>query len=115
MTLTCHTKDTWGRVGYPPTGSQLFLICVGAQSEYGGWSNIKPYPNTPLSGTRAPTGVLVNIQVYDIHGNNYINDILELNLLHDILSPSKFVKSKNFNYYPILNGCINSYIGKQRF
>ena len=53
--------------------------------------------------------------IYDVHDNNYVNYIAECNLLHDILNPSKIVKSKNPNYYPILHGCINTRRGKARF
>ena len=39
--------------------------------------------------------------IYD----NKLNDISELNLLHDILIPSERTKSINNYYCPILHGC----------
>ena len=44
----------------------------------------------------------------DIHVNNDVNNITECKLLHDILNTSKSVKSKDYSYTPILNGCINT-------
>ena len=43
-----------------------------------------------------------------MHDNNYVNDIVECNLLHDILNTSKYVKVKGYHYSPILHGCTNA-------
>ena len=48
-----------------------------------------------------------------IHDNN-VNIIPEFNLLHDIINYSKRNKSYNYNYYPILHGCINTHIHKPK-
>ena len=45
--------------------------------------------------------------IYGMHNNNEVNDILELNLLDYILNPSNCEKFTNSFYYLILNVCIN--------
>ena len=42
-----------------------------------------------------------------IHDNN-VNNVNELNLLHDILNPSKRTKNINSHYCPILDVCMNT-------
>ena len=54
----CHTWGawgTWGKVGYHPRESILCPTCGGAQSEPGGWSNLKSHPGTPISVTGSAT------------------------------------------------------------
>ena len=53
--------------------------------------------------------------IYTTWIKNDIDDKSELNLLHDIWHPSKFVKSKNNCYYPIPYGFINTRRGKAKF
>ena len=47
--------------------------------------------------------------------NNKVKNIAELNLLHDIINPTKGAKKLNSHYYPILHGCINNRNGKAKF
>ena len=42
-----------------------------------------------------------------IHENE-VNKLAEINLLHDILNPSRRTKIKNYHYFPILHGCMNT-------
>ena len=51
--------------------------------------------------------------IYDIYDINDVNDLSEFNVLHDILNPSKHIKIINYNYSPILHGCINTRRGKE--
>ena len=46
--------------------------------------------------------------IYDIK----VINISKLNLLHDILNPSKCTKNINIHYSPILHGCMNTRRGK---
>ena len=39
----------------------------------------------------------------------------ECNLLSNILNPMKRTKSKNSHYSPILQGCMNTLSGKEKF
>ena len=55
-----------------------------------------------------------------LNGMNFINKkevntISELNLLHDILNPSKSTKDINTHYSPILHVCIDTRKGKAKF
>ena len=50
-----------------------------------------------------------------MNDNNDVIDISELYLIHNILNPSKHVKSKNYNYYTILHVCMNTCRGKAKF
>ena len=59
MTQTCHTWGTWGKFDYTPPGSLLCPARGSAQSEPGGWSDLRPLPGNPLPGTEDATGVLV--------------------------------------------------------
>ena len=67
---------------------------------------------------RAFEGKLENI--FDMKSLNYIHciydikviNISKLNLLHDILNPSKCTKNINIHYSPILHGCKNTRKGK---
>ena len=43
-----------------------------------------------------------------------VNKILEWNLLHDILKPSKNNKNINIHYSPILHGCMNTRNGREK-
>ena len=49
--------------------------------------------------------------IYDMKNiqNNGVNNIDEINLLHYILNPSTRSKNINYNYSPILHGCINTH------
>ena len=47
-------------------------------------------------------------RLYYMHDINHVNDIEKINLLHDILKPSKHGKITNYNYPFILNGFINT-------
>ena len=49
-----------------------------------------------------------------IHDNK-VNYTAECNLLHDIINPSKCAKNSNIHYYHILNGCINTRRGREKF
>ena len=49
-----------------------------------------------------------------IHENE-LNKISKLNLLHDILNPSKLTKILNVHYCPNLHGCMNAQKGKAKF
>ena len=42
-----------------------------------------------------------------IHDNED-NNLAECNLLYDILNPSKNSKNTNSNFYPTLQGCMNT-------
>ena len=55
---TCRTDGTFGRFGYPPTGSQLYPSCGGVQSESGGWSDLTPPLGTLLLSIGSTTSVL---------------------------------------------------------
>ena len=35
--------------------------------------------------------------IHDMHYNNYVNDMVEWNLLHEILNTSKYVKVKRYH------------------
>ena len=48
-------------------------------------------------------------RLYYMHDINHVNDIEKINLLHDILKPSKHGKITNYNYPFILNGFINTW------
>ena len=56
-TQTCRTGGIWGRVGYPPPGSQLYHARGGVQSGSRGWSDSTPHPCTHILDTGAATGV----------------------------------------------------------
>ena len=47
--------------------------------------------------------------------NNKANNKAECNLLHDMLNPSKRTKNINSHYSVILNGCMNTCKGKEKF
>ena len=49
-----------------------------------------------------------------IHGNKSYK-IVEYNLLHDILNPSKRTKNLKIHYSPILHGCMNTQKGRANF
>ena len=49
-----------------------------------------------------------------IHENK-VNKIAELDLLHDLLNPSKRTKILNIHYYPILHRCMNTRKGREKF
>ena len=44
-----------------------------------------------------------------------VNKIAEWNLLHDIINPPKCTKNLNTHYSPILNGCMNTRHGREKF
>ena len=56
-------------------------------------------------------GLKINIFINE----NKVNNMDEFNLLHDI--PNTFKHSKNINshYSPIMNGCMNTFRGKEKF
>ena len=43
---------------------------------------------------------------------NKVNNIYEYNLPNDILNPSKHTQNMNFQYSPILLGCMNTSRGR---
>ena len=47
--------------------------------------------------------------------DNEVNNIAELNLLHDIINPPKNSKILNSHYSPILHICVNNRKGKAKF
>ena len=49
--------------------------------------------------------------IHCIHDSKVIN-IDKLNLLHEILNPSKCTKNINIHYSHILHGCMNTHRGK---
>ena len=49
----------------------------------------------------------------NIHDND-VNNVFELNLLHDILNTSKHVKITDYNYFTILHGFMNTNRGKEK-
>ena len=51
--------------------------------------------------------------MYDLYDNIDVDDLSELNVLHDIVNPSKYVKITNYHYSPILNGYINTHRGRK--
>ena len=52
---TCRTWGTSGKVGYPPSGSQLCPTRGGMQVEPRGQYGVTPHPITTLPGTRSAT------------------------------------------------------------
>ena len=44
-----------------------------------------------------------------------VNTLYECNLLHDIISPPKHTKQLNICYSSILQGCMNTRKGKEKF
>ena len=58
MTQACHIGGTWGKVGSLTTVSRMCPVRGGAQSEPGGWSDLKPLPGTPPLFTGSTTDVL---------------------------------------------------------
>ena len=61
MAQICHTWGTWGKVSYPPQGSQLCPVHGSAKSEPVGWSDSKPHQGKRLLGTGSATDVLGEI------------------------------------------------------
>ena len=49
-----------------------------------------------------------------MHGNK-LNKLAEWNLLHDMINLLKLTKNLNSHYSPVLQGCINTQKGKQKF
>ena len=47
--------------------------------------------------------------------DNYVNNIAEWNLLHDILNNYKWTKRTDSYYLPILHGCMNTHRGGSRY
>ena len=57
----------------------------------------------------------VNQNIFDIKIPNGMNCIVECNLPHDIIKPSKRTKYLNSHYSPILHGCMNPRNSKTKF
>ena len=47
--------------------------------------------------------------------NKEVNHIFECNSLYDIINPPKHTKILNSHYSPIINGCMNTIRGKEKF
>ena len=47
--------------------------------------------------------------------NNEVKNIAKCNLLHGIINPPKLAKKSNSHYSPILNVCMNTRKGKEKF
>ena len=47
--------------------------------------------------------------------DNEVNNIAEYNVLYDIINPPKRAKKSNSHYYHIINVCMNTRRGREKF
>ena len=65
-------------------------------------------------GTENSYGIEKRNNLIHIHDKE-VNKIAECNLLYDTISPPKHTKHLNRHYSPILHGCMNNRIGREKF